>query len=50
MLVKYTLWWCFFKFVAFTCQSPSYNTVCEVINLSKDHKVDEVAHRHNIDV
>lgn len=49
MIAKYTSRWCFFKFAAFACQFPNYNTVCEVVNPSKDHKVDEVAHRHNID-
>ncbi|KAI9887288.1 MAG: hypothetical protein M1823_000882 [Watsoniomyces obsoletus] len=49
MLVKYTSRWQFYRTAAFLCNSPSYRSVREVVNPNKDHKLDEVASRHQID-
>jgi hypothetical protein len=49
MFVKYTLRWKFYRTAAALCQAPQYELVCEVVNPSKDHKLDEVAFRHQID-
>jgi hypothetical protein len=48
MFVKYTLRWKFYQTAAALCQSPQYELVCEVVNPSKDDKLDEVAFRHQI--
>jgi hypothetical protein len=31
------------------CRAPRYDLVCGVVNPSKDHKLDEVASRHQVD-
>jgi hypothetical protein len=49
MLAKYTLRWGFYRTAAIICNTPHYDLVREVVNPSKDHKLDEVASRHQID-
>jgi hypothetical protein len=49
MLAKYTLRWEFYRTAAMLCDAPRYDLVCEVVNPSKDSKLDEVASRHHID-
>ena len=49
MLMKYTSRWKFYRTVATLCSAPHYSQVCEVVNPSKDHKLEEVACRHQID-
>jgi hypothetical protein len=49
MLTKYTLRWSFYRRVALLCKVARYDFVCEVVNPSKDSKLDEVARRHGID-
>jgi hypothetical protein len=49
MLAKYTLRWKFYRTAAILCSAPHYDLVREVVNPSKDHKLDEVASRHQID-
>ncbi|KAI1074844.1 hypothetical protein F5B20DRAFT_423443 [Whalleya microplaca] len=49
MLAKFTSRWAFYRVVAFLCGAPHHYTVREVVNPSKDHKLDEVAFRHHID-
>ena len=50
MLAKYTSRWTFYRMVAVLCKVARYDLVREVVNPSKDHKLDEVASRHNIDL
>src|SRR5262249_36418261 len=49
MLAKYTLRWKFYRTAAMLCDTPRHGWVREVVNPSKDHKLDEVAARHQID-
>ena len=49
MLAKYTSRWAFYQVLAFLCKAPSRSTVREVVNPSKDEKLEAVALRHNID-
>ena len=49
MLAKYTSRWTFYRTLAVLCKAPQYKLVCEVVNPSKDDKLDEVASRHQID-
>ncbi len=49
MLVKYTLRWKFYRTTAIRCNAPRYDLVREVVNPSKDQKLEEVATRHQID-
>jgi len=49
MLAKYTLRWKFYRTAAILCNAPHSDLVREVVNPSKDHKLDEVASRHQID-
>ena len=49
MLGKFTSRWAFYRVAAYFCGSLHYHTVREVVNPSKDSKLDEVATRHNID-
>ena len=49
MLAKYTSRWKFYRVAARLCRAPQYNLVREVVNPAKDHKLDEVASRHQID-
>lgn len=49
MVAKYTSRWLFFRAAAFACHAKNYSSVREVINPIKDHKVAEVASRHQID-
>ncbi|KAG0636936.1 hypothetical protein HOY80DRAFT_975228 [Tuber brumale] len=48
MLAKYTLRWKFYRRAAILCNAP-YDKVREVINPNKDHKLDQVASRYQID-
>ncbi|CAZ84861.1 unnamed protein product [Tuber melanosporum] len=48
MLAKYTLRWKFYRTAAILCNAPC-DKVREVINPRKDHKLDEVASRYQID-
>jgi hypothetical protein len=50
MVAKYTLRWAFYRVLARLCRAPRYDLVCEVINPNKDHKLEEVAFRHHIDL
>jgi len=49
MLAKFTSRWTFYRTTAMLCDVPHYNSVREVVNPSKDHKLEEVALRHHID-
>jgi hypothetical protein len=49
MMAKYTLRWNFYRTAAILCNVPRYDLMREVVNPSKDHKLDEVASRHQID-
>jgi hypothetical protein len=49
MLAKYTLRWGFYRFAARLCHAPRHRSVCEVVNPAKDHKIEEVAIRHQMD-
>lgn len=49
MLAKYTSRWTFYKVAAMFCRAPQYNLVREVVNPTRDHKLDEVASPHRID-
>ena len=49
MLVKYTLRWGFYRTAATLCKTPHAESVREVINPGKDHKLVEVASRYQID-
>lgn len=49
MLAKYTSRWTFYRTAAVLCSAPHRDLVCEVVNPSKDHKLDEIASRHQID-
>ncbi|PSN59037.1 hypothetical protein BS50DRAFT_614721 [Corynespora cassiicola Philippines] len=49
MLAKYTLRWQFYRTAALLCRAPHYASVREVVNPGKDHKLGEVALRHQID-
>lgn len=49
MLAKYTLRCKFYQAVAILCRAPRYDLVREVVNPGKDHKLAEVASRHQID-
>jgi len=48
MITKYTLRWKFYQLTARLCDVPNYCEVREVVNPGKNHKLDEVAIRHNI--
>jgi hypothetical protein len=48
MLAKFTSRWKFYRTVAVICNVPHYDLVREVVNPSKDHKLEEVASRHHI--
>lgn len=49
MLAKYTLRWKFYRVAASMCDAPRRGSMREVINPDKDHKLLEVALRHDID-
>ena len=49
MLVKFTSRWTFYRTAAIICKAPRYDLVREVVNPSKDRKLEEVASRHQID-
>ena len=49
MLAKFTSRWKFYRTVAIICNAPHYDLVREVVNPSKDQKLEEVASRHQID-
>lgn len=49
MLAKFTLRWSFYRTAAIMCNAPRHDLVREVVNPSKDQKLEEVAARHQID-
>ena len=49
MLAKYTSRWKFYRIAAAKCNASNYDSVREVVNPSKDRKLEEVASRHQID-
>jgi hypothetical protein len=49
MLTKYTLRWAFYRMAAFLCGVARPDSVREVVNPMKDHKLAEIASRHRID-
>ncbi|TVY59241.1 hypothetical protein LCER1_G000224 [Lachnellula cervina] len=49
MLGKFTLRWKFYRTAAYLCKAPHCDSVREVVNPGKDHKLQEVASRHHID-
>jgi hypothetical protein len=49
MVVKYTSRWGFYRLAAVICSGRRYCLVSEVINPMKDHKLEEVAIRNNMD-
>ena len=49
MLAKFTSRWKFYRTAAIICNTPHYDTVREVVNPSKDQKLEEVASHHQID-
>ncbi|KAH8749591.1 hypothetical protein BGZ57DRAFT_945627 [Hyaloscypha finlandica] len=49
MLAKYTLRWKFYRTAGILCNIHYYDIVREVVNPSKDHKLDEVASRYQMD-
>jgi len=48
MMAKYTSRWKFYRTAVVLCNAPHYGLVREVVNPSKDHKLNEVAFRHGI--
>lgn len=49
MIPKCTSRWMFYQTAAFICSSPRFRQVREVVNPARDHKLREVAARHQID-
>ena len=49
MLAKFTLRWKCYRTAAIICNAPHYDLVREVVSPSQDHKLEEVASRHQID-
>jgi hypothetical protein len=49
VLAKYTSRWGFYRVLALLCRAPHHATVREVMNPTKDHKLEEIASRHHID-
>jgi hypothetical protein len=49
MVAKFTSRWTFYRTLAMLCRAPRYDFMREVVNPSKDHKLDKVASRHQID-
>ncbi|KAI1132609.1 hypothetical protein F5Y10DRAFT_261029 [Nemania abortiva] len=49
MLAKYTSRYAFYRTLAFLCGAPAHSTVREVVNPTKDQKLEAVARRHHID-
>jgi hypothetical protein len=49
MLAKYTSRWSFYRVAAYLSDAPNRDFVREVVNPSKNPKLDEVASRHKID-
>ncbi|KAH7304155.1 hypothetical protein B0I35DRAFT_445593 [Stachybotrys elegans] len=49
LISKFTLRWQFYRIAAFLCAPSTMPSVREVVNPSKDAKVQEVARRHNLD-
>lgn len=49
LISKYTLRWTFYRVAAYICRCADPNSVREVVNPAKDHKLHEVASRHGID-
>lgn len=49
MVVKYTSRWSFYRTATRFCSNIDHRMVCEVVNPAKDHKLEQVALRHQID-
>jgi hypothetical protein len=49
MLAKFTLRWAFFRTAAMLCRAPNHDMVREVVNPGKDHKLDVIALRYQLD-
>ena len=49
IMAKFTSRWKFYRTAAIICNVPRYDLVREVVNPSKDQKLEEVASRHQID-
>ncbi|KAH8165604.1 hypothetical protein CIB48_g2646 [Xylaria polymorpha] len=49
MLAKFTSRWAFYRALAFLCRGHSHSAVREVVNPTKDDKLETVARRHQID-
>ncbi|KAK7179211.1 uncharacterized protein CC84DRAFT_1234334 [Paraphaeosphaeria sporulosa] len=49
MVAKYTLRWKFYRVAGGMCHAPCRESIREVINPDRDHKLLEVALRHDID-
>jgi hypothetical protein len=49
MVAKYTSRWSFYRTAARFCRGVDHRLVCEVVNPTKDHELEEVALRHHID-
>lgn len=49
MMAKYTLRWGFYRVAAWICLGKKIEGVREVVNPSKDRKLDEVAGRNGLD-
>lgn len=49
MLAKFTSRWKYYRTAAIRCKASHYDLVREVVNLSKDQKLEEVASRYQID-
>lgn len=50
MVMKYTSRWMLYRTTARLCRIPHFDKVREVVNPRKEHKLQEVALRHDIDV
>ncbi|KAH7120461.1 hypothetical protein EDB81DRAFT_231625 [Dactylonectria macrodidyma] len=49
LLSKYTLRWQFYRAAAFLCNRTRLDSMREVVNPARDHKLQEVARRHGIE-
>ena len=49
MIGKFTSRWTFYRMLAVLCRAPRPGLIREVVNPGKDHKLDAVASRHQID-
>ncbi|KAI1101319.1 hypothetical protein F4804DRAFT_316220 [Jackrogersella minutella] len=49
MVAKYTSRWAFYRLAALLCRAPHHRTVREVVNPTKDDKLDKVSARNRLD-